>query len=353
VRRPEATARDRQPKGQSCPPAPHLTPQEKRILAGLGNRPWTKSRHSSSDLLAARALWADVRQAVGFSHGYGGWMTTEVTSPKMAKSGVPTAGVNIHAAQAAAHAWARVGADRQADLAALFGVSVAEVADVLTATVCPRSTPGRRASCVVAHSRNAQNERTVDARLARSLLTLLAPEQAVVLSAHAIERLVARYGKAGARFRTNVSDDLRWELLAPALFDVGPRAYAYTKWSPADRPGRRGLQLVYSATERSTPAEVAAMCAAGHRVAVVLDVAKSTVLPEHWACVPGRGRRRHRRPVAAPQGRHRRPAGQGCIERCEGADAPLRLRSPGRRRPGAGSARTGAAAASSGVADGP
>lgn len=261
-----------------------LTIQEQRILTGLGGRPWTASRYLASNLGDARKLWAELREAVGFRRHHSGWMTTDTTSPKMRKTGLPSAGVNLHAAKDAAQAWSLLGPVEQSAVAGVFGLSTNAIAAVLAPTVCAHSTPGCRQACVVAHSANAVLPRSQRSRLARSLLTLLTPEHAVTLTAHALDRLAQAHGPGGARWRVNVSDDLRWELLAPGLFH-GPQGYSYTKWPVAARPGRPNLRLVYSATERWTPAQVVEMCAAGHRVAVVLDVPKSSPLPDRWAGV--------------------------------------------------------------------
>ena len=79
----------------------------------------------------------------------------------------------------------------------------------------------------------------------------------------------------------NISDDIRWELLAPGLWTFKVPGYAYTKWTPQERPGRKGLSLVYSATERHTDADITNMLRDGHRVAVVLDV-RPADLPDVW-----------------------------------------------------------------------
>jgi hypothetical protein len=266
-------------------PRPHLTTQEARIVAGLGGQPWTIDRFSAADLAEARAVWSDVRQAIGFRAQHNGWMTTDTTSPKMRKTGLPSAGVNLHAEKNAASAWRALDPAEQASIAGVFGCTSADVAAALAPTMCAHSTPGCRAACVVAHSANAVLPRSQRARLARTLLTLLAPQHAMTLSTHALEALACKHGRNGARWRVNVSDELRLELLAPALFDVGPLGYAYTKWDPVARPERDGLRIVYSATERWSPDKVAELCGAGHRVAVVLDVAKKAPLPKRWAGV--------------------------------------------------------------------
>jgi hypothetical protein len=80
-----------------------------------------------------------------------------------------------------------------------------------------------------------------------------------------------------------VSDDIRWETVAPGLLEIAPKAYAYTKWSPRMRPEVEGLRVVYSATENTKVQDIVSRCQAGHTVALVLDVAKREPLPATWA----------------------------------------------------------------------
>jgi hypothetical protein len=117
-------------------------------------------------------------------------------------------------------------------------------------------------------------------------LTVARPAEACALTARHLAGLVEHHGKDGARWRVNVADDIRWEYVAPGLFTVAPRAYCYTKWSPAERPGRAGLRVVYSATERWTTSDVLTVCRSGHRVAVVFDVPNASLFPGSIQGVP-------------------------------------------------------------------
>lgn len=262
-----------------------LTPAERLILRQLGGRRWTVKRYRPNTVTAARTAWAALRTAVGFTTP-GGWMTTERTNPKLAKSGLPTAGVTLHAARNALSVWAALEAAKQAALAAALGVAVSEIDAGLRATVCPRSTESCREACVVAHSANGELPRSQRARLARTLFTLFRPADALALTASALDKLRIRHGRRNARWRVNISDDIRWELLAPGLFAVAPRAYTYTKWNPAERPGRPGLRIVYSASEHTTGDAVVNACKNDQRVAVVFDVRKRLPLPATWHGVP-------------------------------------------------------------------
>ena len=257
-----------------------LSHAELHILERLGGHRWTVQRFTPAAVKAAKQEWKTTHTAVGIATG--GWMTTEMTNPKLGKSGVPSLGLTIHSARNALAAWKGTDLLVRHDLAVAVGSTVLEVERVLRHTVCPMSTKGCRAGCVTAESVNARNERSQRARLARHLFLMFKPASAFALTAHHLDRACEQYGRRGARYRVNVSDDIRFELLAPGLFSVAPRPYAYTKWSPEQRPGRKGFRLVYSGSERTSDQEIVDMCNAGHRVAVVLDVPRSKDLPATW-----------------------------------------------------------------------
>jgi hypothetical protein len=269
---------------QSIPPT-RLFPQEQRILDGLGGSPWTSARHTSESTADAKKVWAELRAALGFTTT-SGWLTSHLTNTKLGKSGLPSFGVTLHAASNAAEAWQATSPEVQEKLAVAVGATTDDIAVALRQSVCPRSTAACRATCVVAHSANGELRRSKDTRLARTLLTLFRPADAVALTAAGLFAAKRAYGVAGARWRVNVSDDIRWELLAPGLWDLAPLSYAYTKHVPDDRPGTNRLRIVYSATEKWTTAEVATHVRAGQSVAVILDVKKKDALPRTWAGLP-------------------------------------------------------------------
>ncbi len=254
-----------------------LTPIEAHILAQLGGRRWTRKRFNKAIVKAAQAEWKAVHTAVGFAKG--AIMTTEKTSPKLGKSGVPSLGMTIHSAQNALIAWNAIDPGTQTGLAAAVGATTEEISRVLRYSVCPKSSRGCRCGCVTAESFHARMERSQVARLARHLFLLFRPASAFALMGSELRDAEFEHGPRGARWRVNVSDDLRIELLAPGLFEVAPRAYSYTKWAPEERPGRAGFRLVYSASEHTSDEQIKAWCEAGHRVAVVLDVPRSQSLP--------------------------------------------------------------------------
>lgn len=257
-----------------------LAPVEGKILHELGGQPWTDDQLTDTAVRSAWATWGELRRAVGFTTIRSGWMTTSKTNSKMGKSGLPTIGVTLHAARRAYEVWTALPDATRAGIAAAIESTVEQIEAVIGSTVCPRSTPGCRAVCVTAFSANAKFHAADLTRLNRTVLSLLRPADAFALTGDHLRRLHARHGD-DCRWRVNVSDDIRWELVAPGLFELGVPGYAYTKWSPSQRSGFDGFSVVYSATERMADNDITDMVARGLRVATVLDVPRKKI-PATW-----------------------------------------------------------------------
>ena len=257
-----------------------LMTTEQGILDRLGGKPWTANRGTRAKVVEATKVWVELRKAVGFKPTKGGWFTTGKTNPKMEKNNFPTVGVTMHPHTKAHVVWQRRTPEEQAALAAALGVTVAAIDEALGSSVCPYSTAGCRCGCVTGESANAKLLRSDLTRLNRTLLSLMRPDLAFALTWDGLKKLRKKHGSK-CRWRVNISDDVRWELVAPGLFSVGVKGYAYTKFPPAKRPGRKNLSVVYSASERLSDHDIHRMVAAGHRVAVVIDVPKKK-LPVAW-----------------------------------------------------------------------
>jgi hypothetical protein len=216
----------------------------------------------------------------------GRWLTTD--SPKFRKTVKASArvdqlaGVTLLAARAAAAAWQALNPDVRADLAAAMEVAEPDIEATLRATVCPHATPSCTLGCVTTTSVNAERSATQESRLAKTLLTLLHPDEAFELTYRQLAGLARQYGPDRVRWRINIADDLRYESLAPGLLKLDIPAYAYTKHPVADRREVQGVRLVYSATERWTDDDIVDTCRMGRSVAVVFDVAPSHPLPPTW-----------------------------------------------------------------------
>lgn len=256
-----------------------LSKAEQSILDALGGRAWQAADFTDAALATARTDWLRLRTAAGFK-GAGRWFTTSSTNPKMAKSGLVTIGVTLHSSLRALAVWNGLEADVQMAIAGAVGSTVEGVTLSLRSTVCPRSTPGCVAACATSQSANSNLGRTDVSRLTRTLFHLHRPASAFALTADGLRQMHARLGDK-CRWRVNVSDDVRWEYLAPGLFRFGVPGYSYTKWSPAERPEVPGLSVVYSATERTSDETIVELVSKSHRVAVVFDV-KAADLPRVW-----------------------------------------------------------------------
>jgi hypothetical protein len=268
--------------GQTTTPA--LSPVERQIMAGLGGKPFTLADYTPELLRSAKETLSLAAWAVGFKTTVG-WITDEGSNPKMAKAGIPTVGVTLLAARSAAAIWAEIDTVTRQNLAAALDVTIDDINRAVRLTVCPYATPSCTMACVTNTSFNAELETSKASRLVRTLVTLLRPAEACALTMKSVLDLAKKHGFEDARWRTNVSDDIRWEYLAPGLFGH-VKAYAYTKFPAVQRPNTiEGLTIVYSATERSTEEEIRALINAGERVAVVLDVTKKNI-PAQWRGMP-------------------------------------------------------------------
>lgn len=265
---------------------PTFSPLERLILENLGGHPWSKRSLTPRAVLRAKKRWAAVHAALGFKASSSGWMTTEKSNPKLGKNGLPSQGLTLLSHNKAAEVWSALTSDEQVSLAEALGVEVDTITAAVPLSTCPCSTTGCRLPCVSGESGRAQMVRSQKARLGRTLMVIFRPKEAMALTANMLKALADTHGRRGARWRVNVADDIRWELVAPGLFSVAPRAYGYTKWSPAQRPGRPGFRLVYSVTEKWSEQRIVDMCAKGNRVALVVEIAKGEPIPTTIYGVP-------------------------------------------------------------------
>lgn len=258
-----------------------LNPVERSIIDRLGGAPWRTKNFTPARLSEAKRVWTAMGKAAGYL-GASRWTTDETTNPKLGKAGVPTVGVTLLAATSASAAWSELTDEDRSTFAAVLGESVDDITKALAMTVCPHSTEGCRKPCVVDQSFRAQADTIRRTRLMRNILTVMRPDLALCLTADALNAVVRRAGGVTkARWRVNISDDIRWELVAPGLLEFAPLAYTYTKLPVAERPQLPGLRIVYSANERWSDADIVTAAAAGNRVAVVFDVPKGK-LPSMW-----------------------------------------------------------------------
>jgi hypothetical protein len=269
------------------------TKVEQDLLSRLGGTPWAGPDPTGATLKAARRRYGALRLAAGYtSTGDTRWLTVDNAkfkkAVKNAKRNGPAkfAGVTLHAARGAARVWATLDAVEKAALATALDHTVESVERVLRLTVCPHSTPECVKGCVVEMSHRGTSTDVEKTRLLRTLFWMLHPAEAFELTHHKLGALADRYRSDKVRWRVNIADDIRHELVAPGLFTLGIPAYAYTKHPISQRPERLGMRVVYSATERWSDADIVNACTAGHTVAVVFDTGKNKPLPATWHGVP-------------------------------------------------------------------
>lgn len=167
-----------------------------------------------------------------------------------------------------------------------YGLALAPAKTSNIYNVCRYATPACAASCV-AHSGHGRWDKVKDARLVKTGFLADDPSAFLTILTDEIDKIVARHGEAAVRL--NTFSDLPWERYAPWLFERWGDAitfYDYTKWPSTDRPEVPGYDLTRSATERQTNKEIAAMLAAGERVAVCLDIKKKDAVPETYLGFP-------------------------------------------------------------------
>ncbi len=258
-----------------------LTPVEKKLLKRLGGKPWEQEQLTPGQVVEAYMMWSKLSRAAGYKSD-ASWFTTEKTNSKLGKAGLPTVGVTLHAANSGKTAWAGADPEFKEAVADALGCSVEDINSALNVSVCPHATKECIKACVTNHSRNSQYNLVQRTRLLRDVLTLMRPDLAIAMTADKLQQVVRKVGgKQHARWRVNVSDDIRWEVIAPGLLEVAPHSYTYTKFQPEERPEVEGLSIVYSVTEKWSTEDIVDTCARGHRVAVVFDVPKNN-LPATW-----------------------------------------------------------------------
>lgn len=197
----------------------------------------------------AKILWAQTRVEYGFAPTTPDLMAPPDANVKIGKNEVPTWSLTLTPANQSGD-W----------------------------NTCTWSTPQCRSACVLW---TAGRGRFASVRLGRLVRTAFLAEHPAAFLALLTDE-VRRREAAGVPFglRLNVASDLRWENIAPWLFDgENVRAYDYTK-APA-RTVPANYRITYSHSERWSDADVVAKIAAGHNVAMVFDVPKHNLPATH------------------------------------------------------------------------
>jgi hypothetical protein len=202
---------------------------------------------------AAKAVWADVRVAHGFAPNGGDTrLLAEGANVKIAKNEVRTWTLTLTPANLSG-AW----------------------------NTCTWATDACRKACVM-WTAGRQYPSVRRGRLARTAFLAEHPAEFLALLTDEVRKLEARGETFGLRL--NVASDLRWENIAPWLFDgANVRAYDYTK--APNRVTPANYRITYSHSERWTDERVIAEVAEGRNVAMVFDVPKHN-LPTTYLGIP-------------------------------------------------------------------
>jgi hypothetical protein len=160
-----------------------------------------------------------------------------------------------------------------------YGLSLTPARTLPGRNLCPAASAGCVAACLNTAGKGRLG--TVQhARRTRAAFLLAHPDAGGTLLAAEVLAAVARHG-GRVLLRLNVVSDIRWESVLPtampAMVAAGARFYDYTKWRPALRAPMPGYSLTFSASERHSDADILAMLAGGHSVAIVFSATKSTV----------------------------------------------------------------------------
>lgn len=218
-----------------------------RHLEGLG-----LTRADLPNLDDARKVWADARVAHGFEATGDTDLLAEGANVKIAKNVVRTWTLTLV----------------PADLS-------------LRWNVCTWATQQCRQACVM-WTAGRQYDSVRRGRLARTAFLAEHPAEFLAILTAEVDRRNRKGAEWGMRL--NVASDLRWENIAPWLFEGEyVRAYDYTK--APDRITPDNYRITYSHHEHRSDDWVRSMIAAGRNVAVVFDSAKHD-LPATYLGIP-------------------------------------------------------------------
>jgi len=150
---------------------------------------------------------------------------------------------------------------------------------------CTWRTEACTTACVLATAGKSVFPSVIRGRTAKTKVLGQEPQAFITLLAHEIAEQTRRHGPIDCRL--NVASDLRWERIAPRLFDLPDvRWYDYTKAPKAQRAlGQETYdKLVFSLSEAShSQAEALEWLRSGGNVAVVFDTKKGHALPTTFA----------------------------------------------------------------------
>lgn len=214
------------------------------------NRALESADFSTLPTLAdARAQWASFRLANGFAATTPNLLADPDANVKIGKNDVPTWSLTLTPASLSGK-W----------------------------NTCTWSTAQCREACVMWTAGRGVMRNVREGRYVRTAFLAEHPAAFLAILSHEVANLERRGVPFGLRL--NVASDLRWENIAPWLFD-GPnvRAYDYTKAPSRTVPAN--YRITFSHHEHRDDEWVRSTVAAGHNVAMVFDVPKHALPATH------------------------------------------------------------------------
>lgn len=217
----------------------------------------------------ARALYATLRERVGYRKASAALLTSGAAQSKLGKNKLPSFGLMLTPER---------GLMSSPDIRQAFGLSGAF-------NLCPMASKGCAMACL---SRSGQSGMPSQQR-AQAVRTafMLAQPEAFGLMLGAELRAAVR-AKGSINLRLNTTSDIRWERIAPVamagLAAAGVKLYDYTAWAPADRKASANYSLTYSAKEPAHTSDeyLVGILSSGGTVAMPFTTGKGRALPESW-----------------------------------------------------------------------
>jgi hypothetical protein len=171
-------------------------------------------------------------------------------------------------------------------LSVVYGLSLMP-ADASGIDACLWRSPECTSACVLVTAGNSTFPSVRRARTIKTLFLRDHPQDFVLILAEELRRAASKHH--GIAVRLNVASDLRWERIAPKLFELqGITFYDYTKAPRSQRDQLDGrYHLTFSVSEKSrSETEAEAWLAEGGNAAVVFAVKPGQALPETWHGYP-------------------------------------------------------------------
>lgn len=213
---------------------------------------------SPESIKEAKGVWADFRYAHLFSATSPPLLTPPSANLKLSKGAVVNYGLSLSPSK-------------------LSGV----------ADVCPWATQGCIDLCINV-SGNGYYPKIQLSRIVKTQFMVAHPVEFLTLLKAEILDAKAEVDKDGKRLgvRLNVFSDIPWEQATPWIFslDRSIQFYDYTKnFKRSNLPSN--YHLTYSASEKSSDAQISSLLASGENVAIVADKVEGQV-PKKWNGFP-------------------------------------------------------------------